>query len=117
MSKIEQSSILIKKEDLLKIIKDPYTSNYSKDIARSYLPIGEQGMRFDFDKISNGSRVRLFPRENNPIHKKPVNATYADGYFFCDGSKPELGADYYLGDVATYNVGYHDIEFEQRMPI
>jgi hypothetical protein len=63
-------------------------------------------MRTDFENIEEGTRVTLFPNERNPLHKKPVIATYAGGYFYCDGSPAAEGPDYYLGDVLAYNSGY-----------
>lgn len=51
----------------------------------------------------------LHPNWNNPIHKKPVKATYYSGYFYCAGTKPEDGPDYYLGDVLKYNSGFTDV--------
>jgi hypothetical protein len=50
----------------------------------------------------DGDRVELRPNADNPLHKKPVMATYQGGYFYCDGSDPTLGPDYYLGDVLAY---------------
>jgi hypothetical protein len=63
-------------------------------------------MRTDFDKIEDGSLVLLHPNANNPLHKKPVKAVYARGYFYCQGTLPTEGPDYYLGDVLRYNDGF-----------
>ena len=63
-------------------------------------------MRTDFDNIPDDTRITLHPRENNPLHKKPVEAIYARGCFYCTGSDPLDGPDYYLGDVATHNRGW-----------
>lgn len=63
-------------------------------------------MRNDFEAIEDGARVMLYPNDRNPLHKKPVKATYAGGYFYCDGTNPTEGPDYYLGDVFAYNMGY-----------
>ena len=52
--------------------------------------------------LEDGDRLELRPNADNPIHTKPVLATYAGGYFYCDGSDPALGPDYYLGDVMNY---------------
>lgn len=60
----------------------------------------------NFDELNDGQKITLYPNEQNPLHKKPVRATYAGGYFFCQGTPPEQGPDYYLGDVLTYNEGY-----------
>ena len=46
--------------------------------------------------------MRLHPNASNPIHKRPVEATYSNGYFYCDGTSPMDGPDYYFGDVLTY---------------
>lgn len=63
-------------------------------------------MRTDFENLKDGDKVKLLPNANNPLHKKPVVATYASGYFYCEGSKPQDGPDYYFGDVLTYNDGF-----------
>ena len=63
-------------------------------------------MRTDFDKLNDGERITLYPLPDNPLHSEPVKATFASGYFYCDGSPPEEGPDYYLGDVLKYNNGY-----------
>ena len=54
-------------------------------------------------QLSDGARVRLHPRPNNPLHKRPVDATYQGGYFYCDGSDPLDGPDYYVRDVLVFN--------------
>lgn len=66
-------------------------------------------MKTDFDMLADGQRVTLFPNSDNPLHKRPVNATYSGGYFFCDGSSPTDGPDYYLGDVLAFNHGYEPL--------
>lgn len=53
--------------------------------------------------LKDNDRVRLYPNESNPLHKQPVMATYSRGYFYCDGTDPMDGPDYYFGDVLTYN--------------
>lgn len=63
-------------------------------------------MRTDFETLQDGDKVRLFPNVNNPLHKKPVVATYASGYFYCEGSPAHEGPDYYMGDVLAYNDGF-----------
>lgn len=60
----------------------------------------------DLDALVDGQRVELHPLKNNPLHKKPVIATYQDGYFYCDGSDPLNGPDYYFGDVFRHNKGW-----------
>ena len=52
--------------------------------------------------LEDGDRVELRPKDGNPLHKKPVMATYQGGYFYADGSDPTLGPDYYFGDILTY---------------
>lgn len=63
-------------------------------------------MRTDFDQIDDGASVMLIPNANNPLHRSMTKAVYADGYFYCDGSNPVDGPDYYLGDVARYCTGW-----------
>lgn len=53
--------------------------------------------------LEDGDRVRLYPNQNNPLHKQPVVATYYGGYFYCDDSDPADGPDYYVGDVYRFN--------------
>ena len=60
----------------------------------------------NLESLADGTRVRLFPNDANPLHKKPVVATYTGGYFFCDGSDPSDGPDYYFRDVLMYNDGW-----------
>ena len=59
--------------------------------------------RRDFEAILDGQKIRLFPKSNNPLHKKPFIAIHQYGYFYCEGTRPTEGADYYFGDVAMYN--------------
>lgn len=66
-------------------------------------------MRTDIERLQDGDRVTLFPNSLNPLHKKPVTATFAGGYFYCDGSKPEDGPDYYWRDVLEFNDGFEAI--------
>lgn len=63
-------------------------------------------MRTDFDALEDDARIRIFPRPENPLHKKPITATYSAGYFYCDGTPPAEGPDYYLGDVLRWNEGF-----------
>ena len=67
-------------------------------------------MRTDFENIKDGSRLVLYPNGNNPIHRNPTHAVYNGGYFYCDGSPPEEGPDYYFRDVNRYVVGYELVE-------
>ena len=69
----------------------------------------EMDMRTDFENLQDGDKVKLYPNENNPLHKKPVNAIYSGGYFFCEGSPTHEGPDYYMGDVLAYNNGFEAI--------
>lgn len=66
-------------------------------------------MRTDFDNLQDGDRVMLFPNNANPLHKRATAATYSSGYFYCDGTNPLDGPDYYWGDVLTYNNGFEII--------
>lgn len=63
-------------------------------------------MRTDFENIENHSRVLLYPYSDNPLYKKPHEATFSNGYFYCALSNPLDGPDYYFGDVYTYNKGF-----------
>lgn len=60
-------------------------------------------MNVSIEQLQDGDRVRLHPNSANPLHKKPVDATYSQGYFFCDDSDPANGPDYYFRDVLTFN--------------
>lgn len=60
-------------------------------------------MTADITQLQDGTRVRLRPNASNPLHKRPVLATYQHGYFYCDGSDPCDGPDYHLRDVLAYN--------------
>lgn len=57
----------------------------------------------EYANLEDGDRVRLYPNDQNPLHKAPIMATFSGGYFYCDGTDPISGPDYYLGDVLTYN--------------
>lgn len=57
----------------------------------------------DLNNVDDGTRVKLTPNDMNPLHSKPVMATFSGGYFMCDGSDPECGPDYYWRDVFQYN--------------
>ena len=63
-------------------------------------------MRTDFENLRDGDRVMLFPKPNNPLHKKPVAVVFAAGYYYAVGTNPAEGADYYFGDVHKYNKGF-----------
>jgi hypothetical protein len=63
-------------------------------------------MRTDFESLSDGDRITLYPNASNPLHSAPVTATYASGYFYCEGTDPTEGPDYYFGDVLRYNEGF-----------
>jgi hypothetical protein len=66
-------------------------------------------MRTDFENLADGQTITLFPNEVNPLHSAPIKATYSGGYFYCEGSNPMDGPDYYLGDVLDYNEGFDGI--------
>jgi len=65
-------------------------------------------LRTDFENLSDGDRVVLYPNADNPLHKKPVTVTYSAGYFYSDNAhlRPDPGPDYYFGDVLKYNHGF-----------
>lgn len=63
-------------------------------------------MRTDFEALEDGQRIKLFPNSSNPIHRRPVSATYSGGYYYCDGTDPMEGPDYYFRDVGQYNSGF-----------
>lgn len=65
-----------------------------------------ENMKTDIENLQDGERVTLYPLPDNPLHKKPVSAIYSGGYFYCDGSRPEDGPDYYFGDVLTFCEGW-----------
>jgi hypothetical protein len=67
-------------------------------------------VRTDFENLQDGDRITLIPNGFNPLHKKPITATHSSGYFYCDGSDPENGPDYYFRDVSDYNAGFVKIE-------
>ena len=62
--------------------------------------------RTDLESLKNGDRVTLFPKPDNPLHSKPIQAIYNGGFFFCDGTDPEEGPDYYVRDVLRFNEGF-----------
>lgn len=66
----------------------------------------ELEIKNDFNSLTDGQQVILVPNQDNPIHHEPVIATYTGGYFYCEGSDPTNGPDYYLGDVARFNTGF-----------
>ncbi|MEM6900313.1 MAG: hypothetical protein AAF583_11130 [Pseudomonadota bacterium] len=63
-------------------------------------------MRQDVQNLDDGAEIILYPNASNPLHSKPIKATYAGGYFYCEGSNPVDGPDYYFGDVLAYNDGF-----------
>ena len=63
-------------------------------------------MRTDWENLEDGARIQLYPNNTNPLHDKPVRATYQSGYFWCDGTDPMEGPDYYWRDVLVYNDGF-----------
>lgn len=67
-------------------------------------------LRHDFENIPEDADVILHPAEANPVHREPVKAMRIGIYFFCEGTDPERGPDYYLGDVAAFCEGWQPIE-------
>jgi hypothetical protein len=63
-------------------------------------------MRTDIENLKDGDRVVLFPNSLNPLHKKPITASFHDGYFYCESSHAEDGPDYYWRDVLEFNEGF-----------
>lgn len=63
-------------------------------------------MRQDIENLDNGEQILLHPNPSNPLHSEPVKATFSGGYFFCEGSNPADGPDYYWRDVFQYNQGF-----------
>lgn len=63
-------------------------------------------MRTDFENLSDGDVITLYPNGENLLHKRPVKATFSAGYFYCDGTNPTEGPDYYFGDVLRFNEGF-----------
>lgn len=63
-------------------------------------------LRTDFDALEDGEGIMIYPRPDNPLHKKPKAAVHSGGYFYCEGTPPTQGPDYYLGDVLTFNEGF-----------
>lgn len=63
-------------------------------------------MRTDFENLKNGDLITLHPNASNQLHKKPIKASFSRGYFYCEGTNPMDGPDYYFGDVFAYNESY-----------
>jgi hypothetical protein len=63
-------------------------------------------LRIDFENLQDGDSIILHPSPDNPIHSMPVKATFAGGYFYCEGTPLEDGPDYYFGDVLRYVDGF-----------
>ena len=63
-----------------------------------------------FENLTDGTEIILHPNDANPLHKKPIKATVQSGYFYCEGSNPADGPDYYFGDVLAYNHGYELVD-------
>ena len=63
-------------------------------------------MNTDLNSLQDGSRVMLHPNSSNPLHKKPIQAVFYGGYFYCDGTPPDQGPDYYFRDVLQFNDGW-----------
>jgi len=67
-------------------------------------------MRYDFENLKDGDKIKIYPLPSNPLHKRAVNAEHHSGYFYCEGSSQYGGADYYLGDVLQFNHGFELLE-------
>lgn len=63
-------------------------------------------MRTDFENLKDGDVVTLHLNSHNPLHTKPVRATFAGGYYYCEGTDPMDGPDYYFRDVVQFNDGF-----------
>jgi hypothetical protein len=77
------------------------SEEYEDNMNRMAADVGEWG-NDDLSELEDGAVVMLHPLPGNPLHRKPVRAVFSSGYFYCDGTKPENGPDYYWGDVLTY---------------
>ena len=49
--------------------------------------LDQTNIRTDFDAIPDGATIILHPREANPLHRAPVEATHSIGFFYCNGSE------------------------------
>ena len=63
-------------------------------------------MRTDLQNLEDGVRIKIFPKENNPITKLVRTGVYGGGYVYLDGSDPTEGPDYYWRDFLEYNEGF-----------
>jgi hypothetical protein len=63
----------------------------------------------DWSKLRDGDRIILHPNLENPLHSEPIKATFSDGYFYCEGSRPSEGPDFYWNDVHLYNTHFEYI--------
>lgn len=63
-------------------------------------------MRTDIENLENGQIITIHPGPGNPLHSKPVKASFSHGYFYCAGTKPADGPDYYWADFLLYNEGF-----------
>ena len=68
--------------------------------------LDQTNIRTDFDAIPDGATIILHPREANPLHRAPVEATHSIGFFYCKGSDPTDGPDYWVGDVRMFCDGW-----------
>ncbi len=67
-------------------------------------------LRHDFQNIPEDVDVILHPADANLIHREPVKAMRIADYFYCEGSDPERGPNYHLGDVAAFCEGWTPVE-------
>ena len=79
--------------------------NFCKGLTH-FVTIKTIKMRTDFENLRDGDEIILYPNKDNPLHKKPVKASFWGGYFFCNNIFSEDGPTYYLGDVSRYNHGF-----------
>ena len=57
----------------------------------------------DLSSLRDGDVVLLRPKPGNPLHRQPVKAMFQSGYFYCVGTDPMDGPDYYWRDVLVHN--------------
>jgi len=72
--------------------------------------------RTDFSSLQDGARITLYPQPDNPLHCKPVAATYQSGFFYCDGTPPEQMPDYCMRDITEAIAGFDFLESSTSSP-
>ena len=64
-------------------------------------------MRTDFDNLEDGTEITLVPRDTNPLTLRKHKFIFQGGYFYANPPlSSDVGPDYYMGDVLTYNMGF-----------